>query len=56
MTIALLDINDSLRPRGGWLQLAKLNSVTVDVLRITGIAEQMRNAVRVQCLHEYLAA
>ncbi len=37
----LLDTGSMLRPKGGWLQLAKLNAVCVDALRITGVAEQI---------------
>ncbi len=35
----LLDINDALRARGGWLQVAKINRVCAEVFRITGVAD-----------------
>ena len=38
---ALITQNNLLRPRGGWLQLAKLNSVSVEALHLTGVADQI---------------
>ena len=35
----LLDINDALRARGGWLQIAKVNAVCAEVFRITGVSD-----------------
>ncbi len=37
----LLDINDALRARGGWLQIAKINAVCAEVFRITGVADSI---------------
>lgn len=37
----MLAINDALRVRGGWLQLAKINAVCAEVLRITGVSTQI---------------
>ena len=37
----LLETNDQLRPKGGWLQLAKLNAVSVDALRLTGVVDRL---------------
>ncbi|MCP5185852.1 MAG: Flp pilus assembly complex ATPase component TadA [Pseudomonadales bacterium] len=34
----LLDMNDALRARGGWLQLSKINALCAEVLRITGVS------------------
>ena len=37
----LKELNETLRPRGGWLQLAKLNSVGADAMRITGLSSHI---------------
>lgn len=37
----LLDVNDALRARGGWLQIAKLNAVCAEVFRITGVSKMI---------------
>jgi type IV pilus assembly protein PilB len=37
----VLAINDSLRARGGWLQLSKINAICAEVLRITGVSTQV---------------
>ncbi|MEZ5595588.1 MAG: ATPase, T2SS/T4P/T4SS family [Pseudomonadales bacterium] len=34
----LLDMNDALRARGGWLQLSKINALCAEVLRITAVS------------------
>ena len=37
----LLDLNDALRARGGWLQIAKINAVCADAFRLTGVADSI---------------
>ncbi len=37
---SLLDVQDAVRERGGSIKLAALTSLSQDILRVTGVAEQ----------------